>query len=112
MEQRLKDWQRDLSQLQEDYDKLLFFRMPKILRLHRILMMAKTDIKLKEILQEVNFLFTSLSTTRDQITTALNVSSTSYYMNLRICLYVYYINVINVCTYVYTYCMYVLIIRM
>ena len=75
LEERLKNWQNDLLQLQENYDKLLLFRIPKILRIHRILLLPEDDIKIKEILQEVAFLFPSLSSPREKIAAALQVSN-------------------------------------
>ena len=74
MEERLFEWRQKLKQLRTDYDKLLFFHIPKLLRMFKILCHGSSVLdNVPQIVQEVSFLFESTVEAREYIRATLQV---------------------------------------
>ena len=70
----MSKWSQELKQLRTDYDKLLFFHIPKMLRLLKMLHHYSSVLdNVPQLVQEVNFLFDSTVDTRKRLTTSLQV---------------------------------------
>ena len=74
LEERLADWRQKLKQLRTDYDKLLFFHIPKLLRMYKMLYHDSSVLaNVPQLVQEVSFLFDSTVDTREHLTASLQV---------------------------------------
>ena len=74
LEERLFEWRQKLKQLRTDYDKLLFFHIPKLLRMFKILRHGSSVLdNVPQIVQEVSFLFESTVEAREYIRAILQV---------------------------------------
>ena len=74
LEEKLSEWRLKLKQLRNDYDKLLFFHIPKMLRMFKMLYRGSSVLEnVPQLVQEVSFLFDSTVETREHITATLQV---------------------------------------
>ena len=74
LEERLADWRQKLKQVRTDYNKLLFFHIPKLLRMYRMLYPGSSVLaNVPQLVQEVSFLFDSTVDTREHLTASLQV---------------------------------------
>ena len=74
LEKELTEWRLKLKQLHTDYDKLLFFHIPKMLRMFKMLYYGSSVLEsVPQLVQEVSFLFDSTVETREHITATLQV---------------------------------------
>ena len=74
LEKELTEWRLKLKQLHTDYDKLLFFHIPKMLRMFKMLYRGSSVLEnVPQLVQEVSFLFDSTVETREHITATLQV---------------------------------------
>ena len=74
LEEKLTEWRRKLKRLRTDYDKLLFFYIPKMLRMFKMLHSGSSVLEnVPQLVQEVSFLFDSTVETREHLTASLQV---------------------------------------
>ena len=74
LEERLTEWRLKLKHLRTDYDKLLFFYIPKMLRMFKMLHSGSSVLEnVPQLVQEVSFLFDSTVETRQHLTASLQV---------------------------------------
>ena len=74
LEEKLTEWRRKLKRLRTDYDKLLFFYIPKMLRMFKMLHSGSSVLEnVPQLVQEVSFLFDSTVETREHLTATLKV---------------------------------------
>ena len=75
LEEKLSDWRQKLKQLRSEYDKLLFFHIPKLLRMFKMLYCGSSSVlaNVPQLVQEVSFLFDSTVDTRKHISASLQV---------------------------------------
>ena len=91
LEEKLSEWRLKLKQLRNDYDKLLFFHIPKMLRMFKMLYRGSSVREnVPQLVQEVSFLFDSTVETREHITATLQV-------RVLVCTYVYACTCASVC---------------
>ena len=70
-EKMVSQWSDKVSQLRREYSWLLFFSVPKLLRLHSLLEELEPD--LKAIVAEITFLFENSSDVREKLTQVVKV---------------------------------------
>ena len=74
LEEKLTEWRQKLKHLRTDYDKLLFFYIPKMLRMFKMLHSGSSlQENVPQLVQEVSFLFDSTAETREHLTASLQV---------------------------------------
>ena len=74
LEKKLTEWRLKLKHLRTDYDKLLFFYIPKMLRMFKMLHTGSSVAEyVPQLVQEVSFLFDSTAETREHLTASLQV---------------------------------------
>ena len=74
LEQKLSEWRLKLKQLRTDCDMLLFFHIPKMLRMFKMLHgSSSVRENVRQLVQEVSFLFDYTVETREHITASLQV---------------------------------------
>ncbi len=71
-ETKLTRWLKEIDELHDKYRWLLFFRVPKMMILHRLIIAE--DCCLRKIVSEVGFLFQSDSRTWEKLTEIARVS--------------------------------------
>ena len=86
---KLSDWRKKLKQLHNDYDKLLFFHIPKMLRMSKMLCQGDSKSEgISQLVMEVSFLFGSNKEARQQIDAALKEVCVRVCMRACACMFV------------------------
>lgn len=96
LEEKLSDWRKKLKQLHSVYDKLLFFYIPKMLRMSKMLHHGSSMFEaIPQLVQEVSFLFDSTKEARQHIKAALN--EVCVHMYVCMCMHACVCKVVNAC---------------
>ena len=73
VENELVEWKESLTNLHSEYSWLLFFRIPKLLKLYHLIMDSRDDKEIK-IVHEISFLCTNTAEERLRMKRKVEVS--------------------------------------
>lgn len=78
-------WEQQIAKLRLEYEQLLFFRIPKLLRLYSLI--TSRDDHIDTISEEVGFLFRNKPEVRYSLKEAVKVKNLTY-MYILLCVYI------------------------